>query len=43
MIYILFGAVAVGAIIACTLEYRRIKREKAQMREEFKIDTSEWE
>lgn len=43
MIYILLGAVAIGVITACTLEYRRVKREKKEMRETFKIDTSEWE
>lgn len=46
MTYIIIGALALvagGVIIACALEYRRIKAEKAKMRKEFKIDTSEWD
>lgn len=45
MIYVVIGTLAIvaaGVIIACMLEYRRVKREKAKIREEFKIDISEW-
>lgn len=44
MIYIsVLTLVAAGVIVACVLEYKRIKRQQKKMREEFKIDTSEWE
>lgn len=46
MTYILIGTLALvagGVILACILECKRIKRQQKEMRENFKIDASEWE